>query len=40
MGINPGGENSEECSDSDKDQSRENSESDNPSADLLPLPTG
>lgn len=36
MGINPGGESSEECSDSDEDQ---NSESDNPSADLLTLPT-
>ena len=36
MGINPGGDSSEECTDSDEDQ---NSESDNPSADLLTLPT-
>ena len=39
MGINPGGESSEECSDSDEDDCRDNSENDNASAGLLPLPT-
>ena len=39
MGIDPSGESSEECGDSDEDEGRESVESDNPSADLLPLPS-